>query len=220
MSAESGLATFRDAHGLWSKFNPHELATPEAFARDPLRVWAWYRERRARLRAIGPHEGHHVLARWEARFPSVTVVTQNIDGLHHAAGSHHVIELHGRLDVARCTDCPYSTTGLHDLGPDPRCPRCAARLRPGVVWFGEPLPDSIYDAAAAARNCDVMLIIGTSGVVQPAASLVDVARRNGARLIEINPRESEHTSRVAVHLAQPCGEALAKLDQALSRETT
>lgn len=215
MSAESGLATFRDADGLWSKFNPEELATPEAFARDPLTVWAWYRERRARLRTIRPHAGHRVLADWERRYAAFWVVTQNIDGLHHAAGSRSVIELHGRLDSVRCTECRHATSGLDDLGPDPRCPECGARVRPGVVWFGEPLPDSIYEAAAAARACDVMLVIGTSGVVQPAASLVDLARRHGARLVEINPMQTEHSLVADVRLALPCGVALAALDEAL-----
>lgn len=191
MSAESGLATFRDADGLWSKFNPAELATPEAFQRNPRKVWEWYRLRRARLAQIEPHDGHRLLAAWEARLPDFTLVTQNIDGLHHRAGSRHVLELHGRLDVARCVACPFQRVGLDDLGEDPRCPECGQRIRPGVVWFGEALPQSQLAAAFdAAQRCDVMLVIGTSGVVQPAASLVDVAAEHGARLIEINPQRS------------------------------
>ncbi|MCG3129098.1 MAG: NAD-dependent protein deacylase [Phycisphaerae bacterium] len=191
MSAESGLATFRDVDGLWSKFNPAELATPEAFLRDPCKVWEWYRLRRARLAQIEPHDGHRLLAAWEARIPDFTLVTQNVDGLHHRAGSRRVLELHGRLDTARCIACPFQIVGLDDLGEDPRCTECGQRLRPGVVWFGEALPQSQLAAAFdAAERCDVMLVIGTSGVVQPAASLVDTALQHGARLIEINPHPS------------------------------
>lgn len=188
MSAESGVATFRDAHGLWSKFNPEELATPEAFRRDPVKVWEWYRARRAQLRAVEPHEGHRVLARWESRIADFTLVTQNVDGLHQRAGSRKIVCLHGRLDVARCTACTVQVVGLDDLGPDPRCAACGARLRPGVVWFNELLPpDALSAATTAAAHCDVMVVVGTSGVVQPAASLPLDARAHGATVIEINP---------------------------------
>lgn len=219
MSAESGVATFRDADGLWSKFDASELATPGAFARDPRKVWAWYRARRAQLAAVQPHAGHRVLAAWEAGGldADLTVITQNVDGLHHRAGSENVIELHGRLDVVRCTSCAYLATTLDDLGEDPQCPACRdARLRPGVVWFGEALPEgAIQQAWRAAEACDVMLVIGTSGVVQPAASLAAVARQNGAFVIEVNPNETELTHLADEALRAPCGEALTTLDAAL-----
>lgn len=188
MSAESGVPTFRDADGLWSKFRPEELATPDAFRRDPVKVWEWYRLRREALSHCEPHEGHRVLAAWEQRVPGFSLITQNVDGLHGRAGSQNVIELHGRLDVARCSECPYECRGLMDLGPDPRCPNCAQRMRPGVVWFGEMLPaDSLERAIDAAKRCSALVVIGTSGVVQPAAMLAELAKQSGAGVIEINP---------------------------------
>lgn len=216
MSAESGIATFRDRDGVWSKFNPAELATPEGFRRDPAKVWEWYRARRKRLTECVPHEGYHVLARWERRFERLVLVTQNVDGFHRQVGSQRVIELHGRLDETRCVSCQYANTGLDDLGPDPLCPMCKSRVRPGVVWFGEMLPDGAIDAAfAAARSCDAFIVIGTSGVVQPAASLADVARDGGATVIEINPQQTELSS--LAHIAIRAGSriALAEIDQLL-----
>ncbi len=214
MSAESGVPTFRDAAGLWSDFNPDEYATPEAFQRDPRKVWSWYRWRRQTLATVAPHAGHIVLAEWARRVPGFVLVTQNVDGLHHRAGSPHVLELHGRLDQARCIACDHHETTLRDLGEDPHCPRCNARLRPGVVWFGELLPaDALEQAFDAARRCDVFVVIGTSGVVQPAASLVDVAHAHGAAVVEINPAPAfGHAARVTLRAA--CGEALVAVDQA------
>lgn len=218
MSAESGIDTFRDEDGLWSKFNAEELATPHGFERDPLKVWAWYRERRAKLREVQPHEGHCLLAEWETRTPRFTVVTQNIDGLHHAAGSARVIELHGRLDMARCTDCAYRIQGLDDLGPDPHCPACGERLRPDVVWFGELLPPQALEAAfEAVQSCDVLLLIGTSGVVQPAASLAEVAKSYGARVIEVNPHPTALSALADVRVPNGCRDALIEIDRAWRR---
>lgn len=218
MSAESGVATFRDADGLWSRFDRSQLATPEAFARDPVRVWEWYRQRRAQLRTVEPHQGHRVLAAWERRFPDFSLVTQNVDGLHARAGSQRVIELHGRLDVARCRSCPYEIRGLDDLGPDPLCPECGDRVRPGVIWFGEMLPFNAVTAAFdAAARCDLILVIGTSGVVYPAAGLVETARAAGASAIEINPNESALSSLSETRIAGACGEALAAIDRVLWR---
>lgn len=213
MSAESGIETFRDPDGLWSKFNPQELATPQAFERDPKKVWDWYRLRRAKLAQIEPHAGHCVLAAWEARIGQMIIVTQNVDGLHHRAGSKDVIELHGRLDVARCVACSYEIQGLDDLGADPHCPDCRQRVRPGVVWFGEMLPyENLMKAEQAARECDVMLVIGTSGVVQPAASLVDSARAHGAGLIEINPNHTPFSADADAYISSGCGEALTAIE--------
>lgn len=218
MSAESGVPTFRDEDGLWSKFNPEELATPQAFARDPLKVWAWYRHRRQKLAQIEPHAGHKVLADWEQRVDDFVVVTQNVDGLHHRSGSEKVIELHGRLDVVRCTGCDYEIVGLDDLGEDPHCEQCGERLRPGVVWFGEMLPAGALNAAiAAAQHCDVMLVIGTSGVVQPAASLADAAKAYGGAVIEINPNRTPISALADVWLDSGCGAALKAIDAAWGR---
>jgi NAD-dependent deacetylase len=216
MSAESGLLTFRDKDGAWSRVNPAEMATPQAFRRDPLKVWAWYRHRRSVLATVEPHEGHRVLARWERHFGRMAVITQNVDGLHHRAGSKSVIELHGRLDVARCTRCTYSVQSLDDLGPDPHCPDCAERVRPGVVWFGESLPPGAFEAAvAAARSCDVFVVIGTSGVVQPAASLAEIAKSGGARVIEINPSQTPISELADVCIRSGCRDALVGLEQRL-----
>lgn len=214
MSAESGIPTFRDENGLWSKVKPEEMATPEAFARDPRKVWEWYRWRRRKLATIEPHAGHHMLAEWEDRVDEFAVVTQNIDGLHHAAGSKNVIELHGRLDMVRCVSCEYDQQGLDDLGAEPHCPECGGWLRPGVVWFGEMLPpDAIEAAFAAAQRCGLMLVIGTSGVVQPAASLVDAAKAYGAAVIEINPNDSELSHLANVCVRSGCREALPAIDK-------
>lgn len=215
MSKESGFDTFRDDDGLWTKFNVEELATPQAFLRDPLKVWAWYRARRAQLAKMEPHDGHRVLAAWDERVKDFTVVTQNVDVLHHRAGSRRVIELHGRLDVARCTYCDYSIQTLDDLGEDPACPVCAKRLRPAVVWFHEPLPAGAMEAAfLAAQRAQVFLVIGTSGVVQPAASLADTAKAYGARVIEINPNPSEHSRIADIWVRDGCRAALLAVDRA------
>ena len=215
MSAESGIETFRDEDGLWSKFNPEELATPEAFERDPVKVWEWYRLRREGLASVAPHIGHRLLAEWETRGVNLTVVTQNIDGLHHRAGSRRVIELHGRLDSVRCTACDYSQRGLDDLGAEPRCPDCGERVRPDVVWFGETLPvAALTSAFDVVENCDLLVLIGTSGVVYPAAGFPELAHRSGARLIEINPNPTPHSSLADARIRAACGTALMDLERA------
>lgn len=218
MSVESGIDTFRGEDGVWSKFSVDDYATPQAFLRDPVKVWSWYRARRARLASVEPHEGHRVLAEWEERIGDFTVVTQNIDGLHHRAGSRNVIELHGRLDVVRCTYCDYTMQTLEDLGEDPSCPVCMKRLRPGVVWFYEPLPaGAIERAFLAAQRCDVFVVIGTSGVVQPAASLIDAAKAYGATTIEVNPNPSELSHLANVCVRDGCRAALTAIDEAWRR---
>ncbi len=219
MSAESGIPTFRDEQtGLWTKVKPEEIATPEAFARDPVKLWEWYRWRRSELAKIEPHAGHLTLAEWESRVAELVLVTQNVDGLHHRAGSQKVIELHGRLDVVRCTSCDYQIVGLEDLGADPHCPECEARLRPGVVWFGEMLPPGALNAAIeAAQRCDVMLVIGTSGVVQPAASLAGAAKTYGAAVIEVNPNPTALSGYADVCVRSGCREALPAIDAAWRR---
>jgi NAD-dependent deacetylase len=218
MSAESGIETFRDKNGLWSKFNAEELATPEGFARDPVKVWAWYRLRRQRFGQVEPHAGHRLLAEWESRVDKFVVVTQNIDGLHHAAGSQNVIELHGRIDMVRCVHCDYTLQGLDDLGPEPHCPNCQKWLRPAVVWFHEMLPPGALEAAfQAAQECDVLLLIGTSGVVQPAASLGEVAKSYGAALIEVNPNQTALSSLANVCVRAGCRDALTEIDKAWRR---
>lgn len=192
LSADSGLATFRDIQtGLWSRYRPEELATPAAFARQPDVVWNWYQWRREGVLAARPNAGHEALVRLEQRIPRFTLITQNVDGLHERAGSRAVIELHGRITRTRCSRDGAIVTKWKEGGSiPPRCPDCDAFLRPDVVWFGEALPeDALRHAAAAAAACDVFLSIGTSGVVYPAASLLPIARSGGAAIAIINTED-------------------------------
>lgn len=192
ISRESGLPTFREAQsGLWARYRPEDLATPEAFARDPALVWRWYAWRRSLVSDAEPNAAHYALARLEEEAPHFTLITQNVDGLHRRAGSRQLLELHGDITRFRCARCGrYAPTDdLPDEGP-PSCD-CGGLLRPDVVWFGEALPSAeLEHAAEAAAECDMFLVIGTSGVVYPAAGLTGIAMRNGARVISINPDAS------------------------------
>lgn len=216
MSAESGVPTFRDETGLWMGYRPEEVATPTAFARDPNLVWSFYRKRRADLAPIQPHVGHRVLAGWQQRFEDLTIITQNVDGLHERAGATRVFELHGRLDLTRCTACNHQQQGLDDLGALPTCPNCGALLRPAVVWFEEMLPEAaIVGSSEAIDRCDLLLVIGTSNRVYPAAALVEQAALRGVPIIEINPKPTPLSNLAGVALREPCGRALAGIDAAL-----
>ena len=188
ISQESGLQTFRDAQaGLWAQYSPEDLATPQAFQRDPKLVWDWYAERRERLAEVHPNPAHFALAALAGKLPEFTLVTQNVDDLHRRAGSRDVIELHGNLGRVKCSGGCGVVTDWEDRIGVPRCQKCGAFLRPDVVWFGEQLPVEAMDAAGkAARSCDVFLSIGTSGLVQPAASLAYMAKERGACVVEIN----------------------------------
>lgn len=199
ISAESGLATFRDAlTGLWEHFDAEQLATPEAFERDPALVWGWYEWRRAKVTSAKPNDAHFALAQLEAARPQTLVVTQNVDDLHERAGSRNVLHLHGSLFTARCVRCgtahrfdataPVEPKVGRRIEP-PLCSACRGQVRPGVVWFGEPLPSAAWrKAEAAASTCDLLMVVGTSGLVQPAASLPSIARRAGAPVLVIDPR--------------------------------
>jgi NAD-dependent deacetylase len=202
VSAESGVPTFRDAQtGLWAKFRPEDLATPEAFARNPPMVWQWYAERRAAVARVAPNPGHFALAQLQERFETFTLITQNVDGLHATAGSRDVIELHGNILKTKCFECNAPQTPAADQATQP--PPCACGksvCRPDVVWFGEALPVAAIEAAqAAARECDVFLSIGTSTQVFPAADLPFEAKLRGAVVVEINPDETP-LSRHADHV--------------------
>lgn len=195
MSAESGIATFRDAlTGLWSRFDPAQLASEEGFRADPALVWNWYAERREGVRRAQPNDGHRAIANFEARHPGrVTLITQNVDDLHQRAGSADVIRLHGDILEDRWLEPRAHGCRLeHALpGTPPQCV-CGNLVRPGVVWFGETLPEAALAAAQrSARECRAMLVIGTSGAVWPAAGLAHAARRAGARVIVVNPHASE-----------------------------
>ncbi len=217
ISAESGIPTFRDAlTGLWERFRPEELATPEAFEANPKLVWDWYAWRRGIVARAVPNAGHRALVEIEhdcrERGVDFTLVTQNVDGLHRAAGSERVVELHGNLRLVKCFDQHHPVETWPEGDAVPTCPRCGSLLRPDVVWFGEPLPpDALAAAVAAARACDVFLCVGTSTVVEPAASLPFMARESGARVIEVNPQPTPLTRQAAVSLRGSAGEILPLL---------
>jgi NAD-dependent deacetylase len=213
VSAESGVPTFRDAQtGLWARFRPEDLATPEAFARDPARIWQWYEWRRELVRKAEPNAGHLSLARLARRVPRFTLVTQNVDGLHRDAGSQRVLELHGNIRRVKCFGSHHPVESWPEGSDVPACPRCGSLLRPDVVWFGESLPPDAYAGAiAAVQTCDVFLCVGTSTVVEPAASLPFMAIRSGARVIEVNPFATPLTPSATISLAGAAGEILPGL---------
>lgn len=202
MSAESGVPTFRDAlTGLWARHDPMALASEPGFRRDPGLVWGWYAERREGVRQARPNAGHLALARWQARHPGrLSLVTQNVDDLHQRAGSTGLLALHGALLEDRwLAPCPRQAPGASgcdpacaDAGPPPRCAHCGNLVRPGVVWFGEHLPGAAFTSALeAAARCDLMLVVGTSGMVHPAAGLPGRAVEHGARVVIVNPLPSQ-----------------------------
>ena len=200
VSAASGIPTFRGSGGLWRNFRPEQLATPEAFRRDPRLVWEWYDWRRGLIASCAPNPAHEVIAHW-SESPGFTLVTQNVDGLHERAGTRNVVRYHGSIWTLKCAaacGAPDWNDPRVPLQPlPPHCPACGAVARPGVVWFGETIPESAARAAAAATACDLFLSIGTSSVVYPAAALVAEARSYGAFTVEINPE----TTGAAVDLA-------------------
>lgn len=196
MSAESGVPTFRDAQtGLWAQFNPQDLATESAFRAHPQRVWDWYQFRRDAIARVQPNAGHLALAAFAGRHPGrLGLITQNVDGLHQRAGSRDTIALHGSILQDRWLDAPGSCCDEQRLadGRPPRCPVCGNLRRPAVVWFGENLPaDALAAAESAVRGCDLMLVVGTSGVVYPAAGLVLQAHQRGVRVVIVNPEPTE-----------------------------
>ncbi len=221
VSAASGVPTFRGPDGLWQSFRAEDLATPEAFARDPYLVWQWYDWRRQKIAACEPNIAHHVLASWQHQFTSFTLVTQNVDGLHERAGSENVLRMHGSIWEVGCSrDCGKVPHRWRDdtvpfVALPPRCPQCDAPLRPGVVWFGEALDPDIVERCLMATNCDAFLIVGTSAVVYPAAGLVDHARRHGALTVEINPESTPATRSVDVAIAEPAEVVFPRLHDRL-----
>ncbi|GAA5234192.1 NAD-dependent deacylase [Verticiella sediminum] len=226
VSAESGIATFRQPDtGLWSRFDPLMLATLEAFQRDPALVWGWYEWRRAAVLRAQPNPAHHAIAGLAARLPQVCVVTQNVDDLHERAGARDVVHLHGSLEAARCSRCaaPYAhpagipaVTQGGERMPPPACAACGGPVRPGVVWFGESLPMQAWARAEAlAREADVFLCVGTSGLVYPAASLPQQAARAGAAVIQVNPDATPLDGCARWNLRGPAGAVMPALLAAL-----
>jgi NAD-dependent deacetylase len=216
VSAESGVPTFRGPEGLWRRYRPEDLATPEAFERDPKLVWEWYAWRRERVAACRPNRAHQALAALEARVPAFTLATQNVDGLHAAAGSRKLIELHGSLWRTRCTGCSRVFEDRRPSPPElpPRC-ACGALLRPDVVWFGEPLPEAaVREAFEAARQARLVLVIGTASIVYPAAALPQIAKGSGAFVIEVNPDQTPLTRLADVSLRGGAAELVPPLVEA------
>ncbi len=214
ISAESGVPTFRDAQtGLWAQYRPEDLATPEAFRRNPKLVWEWYSWRREMVAKVEPNAGHRALATWETLTPTFTLITQNVDGLHQRAGSRNVLELHGNITRTKCFDEETLVIGWPDTGEiSPCCPQCGGRLRPDVVWFGESLPTQIFDQAiTATEECEVFLSIGTSALVYPAASLPEKALARGAIVVEINPQPTPFSAQATYSLRGPAGTILPQL---------
>jgi NAD-dependent deacetylase len=218
VSQESGLRTFRDAQtGLWAQYKPEDLASPEAFARDPKLVWDWYAWRREAIKGVRPNPGHYALVEMEKQIPGFTLITQNVDGLHRFAGSQNVLELHGNIQRVRCSECgSFVETWADDAESVPTCEKCGRLLRPDVVWFGESLPRAELETAVkASRSCQVFFSIGTSGIVQPAASLAHAAGNNGSVVVEINAELTPLTSKVDFAFHGKSGEILPGLVRAV-----
>lgn len=214
MSRESGIPTFRGREGLWNGVRPEDVATPEAFAEDPKRVWTWYRQRILAHTKARPNPGHIALADMERYFHTFAISTQNVDGLHEDAGSTRVHHVHGSMRMVRCESCGHrqeTDLAVLDRLPPP-CPQCDGLLRPDIVWFGEMLPEEPWLASLeAARNADVCLAVGSSHLVQPAALIPLAAKEAGAQIVEVNPEPSQLTPAADVHLAGPSGDVLPRL---------
>jgi NAD-dependent deacetylase len=218
VSAESGVPTFRDAQtGLWTRYRPEDLATPEAFLRNPKMIWDWYSWRKKLVTEVQPNPGHYALAEIENHIATFTLVTQNVDGLHQRAGSHNVLELHGNILRTKCFDeGTLVAKGDESDSVPPRCPRCGGLLRPDVVWFGELLPsDVLRQAMLAAQSCDTFFSVGTSALVQPAAALPWLALEHGAVIVEVNPQVTPLTDQAAYVLPGPSGVVLPELVRAV-----
>jgi len=220
ISAESGIPTFRGEEGLWKNYRAEQLATPQAFAQNPGLVWEWYNWRRGIIGSKDINDGHRVLSKWENIFPTYSVITQNIDGFHAKAGSTNIVELHGNIWKMRCTAeqtvRENYETPLSEIPP--RCPDCGAMLRPHVVWFGESLDQAVIQQAfALSSSCEVMFVVGTSAVVQPAASLPITAADAGAKIVEINPNPTPLTVYADFSFRGNSGEILPLIDRELSQ---
>lgn len=221
ISAESGIPTFRGADGLWKTYRTEDLATPSAFEKNPQLVWEWYDWRRGIMADKEPNAGHKVIARWEKSFPSFVLITQNIDGLHQKAGSTNVLELHGNIWKMRCTK-EQTVNEVRDVPLKeipPRCPDCRAFQRPHVVWFGELLnPDLLHKSFLLSASCQVLFVVGTSALVQPAASLPLAAADGGATIVEVNPDPTPLTPYASFSFHGNAGDVLPLIDAELQQD--
>jgi NAD-dependent deacetylase len=221
ISAASGVPTFRGEEGLWKSYSPQELATPEAFQRDPRLVWEWYDWRRGLISKCLPNAAHQVLSAWSKRYEDFNLITQNVDGLHEKAGTENVIRFHGSIWEVFCSDrCPSSPSRwINDTVPleeiPPACPYCGGLIRPGVVWFGEGIDNEVLDRSSAAMDCDIFLTVGTAAVVYPAAGLVAEAHRRGAFTVEINLEETPASGAVDLSIQGPAEVVLQKVEDLL-----
>lgn len=225
VSAESGVPTFRDAmSGLWEQYDPMQLATPDAFTSNPQLVWQWYQWRRRLVMEVQPNPAHFALAALEELVPQMTLITQNVDGLHQRAGSRDVVEFHGNLhaDICSAANCGYRGEGAEPGSAEdapPPCPDCGAPLRPGVVWFGEAIPPAALERAfAAVADCDLFLSVGTSSLVYPAAALAEQAHQSGTVVVEVNPNPTPLTAIADFVLAGPAGIILPGMVEALEEQ--
>lgn len=212
--AESGISTFRDKDGLWSKYSPTELASIDGFKANPQRVWQWYQHRRRILDNAEPNAGHYAITKIQSFFPNTHIITQNTDRLHQKSGTKNVIELHGNIITNRCSACSKSYTQTIDLNDDSllECSSCGGNIRPDVVWFGENLPEiELENAQELAQACDVFFTIGTTAEVYPAARLPQLAKQSGAYVVEINPNSTQISDKVDESVREKSGLALPKL---------
>ena len=214
ISKESNVPTFRGEDGLWRNYDPMELATPQAFERDPKLVWEWYSWRQDLIGNCSPNPAHSVLASWEEAGLLRSIITQNVDGLHRRAGSKHVLEVHGNIWRAKCTSCPYTSILEKAAEGVPHCPECNELLRPDVVWFGESLDAGVMNQVyGELGKSDLLFIIGTSAMVQPAASFPMIVTKNDGKLIEINPETTPLSEYVDLRLGGKAGEILPQIDE-------
>ncbi len=219
ISAESGIPTFRGKDGLWNKYDPMDLATPEAFQRDPKLVWEWYGWRRQLIARAEPNRAHRILAELERERETLYVITQNVDGLHQRAGSRKVVELHGSVWIVRCLECGVSYRDERVPLPEipPKCRDCGGLLRPGVVWFGEALPkEALEKAYELSASADLFIVVGTSAQVYPAAELPFVAKSKGAKLVEVNPEETPITPYADVSVREKASSGMERVRRMLN----
>ncbi len=216
ISKESNVPTFRGKDGLWKQYNAMDLATPQAFHRNPQLVWEWYTWRQELIAKCEPNPAHLTLAKWEHNGLLKTLITQNVDGLHRRAGSTQILEVHGNLWTLKCTKCTYQSRLSQPTQGIPLCPECQSNLRPDVVWFGESLPSSIMDQVfKELQTADIIVVVGTSALVQPAASFPLIVKQNGGQILEVNVETTPLTTSADIHLTGKAGEVLPQLDKLL-----